>query len=57
MASFLSANIRSVVYADDILIISENQHELETFILYLEKKCDTLKLSINKNKTKIMIVD
>ena len=44
-----------MLYADDIVIMSETEDGLNQGILLLEQYCDRWKLIVNTNKTKIMI--
>ena len=45
----------SLLYADDILIMSETEEGLYKGLLLLEEYCDRLKLTVNCTKTKVMI--
>ena len=47
--------ISCLLWADDILILSESENGLQTKLNALEKYCDTNKLSVNTKKTQCMI--
>ena len=47
--------INALMYADDLILISDNQEGLQKQIDKLSKYCDEWKLNINLKKTKIMI--
>ena len=44
-----------LLYADDIVIFSENEEGLQNGLNLLEQYCDKWKLQVNVNKTKVMI--
>ena len=48
-------NLAALIYADDILLMSETQTGIITQIKLLHKYCESNSLKINYNKTKIMI--
>ncbi len=44
-----------LLYADNLLIISETQHGLQTSLNKLHKYCQTWQLQVNNKKTKVVI--
>jgi hypothetical protein len=47
--------ISSLMYADDIVLLSETANGLQTSLHILQEHCDSIGLSINASKSKIMI--
>lgn len=47
--------IRALKYADDIAIMAETAGQLEKMILTLERDIDKAELTVNVEKTKIMV--
>ena len=50
-----SKSINSLVWADDIVLLSETDKGLKVLLKILEDFCDENKLTINSDKTKCMI--
>jgi hypothetical protein len=48
-------NIRVLLYADDIVIVADEPKSLQTMIMNLEKYCNNWNMSVNMNKSKIMV--
>ena len=48
-------NINCLLYADDLLIISESEEGLQNCISILEQYCNRWKLEVNLDKTKVII--
>ncbi|XP_075163172.1 uncharacterized protein LOC142235800 [Haematobia irritans] len=48
-------NIRVLLYADDIVIIAEERSELQSMIQNLEHYCNDWNLTVNTNKSKILV--
>ena len=46
-----------LLYADDAVIFSTSEQNLQTLLINLEKYCNTWDLKINTNKTKIMVFE
>jgi len=44
-----------LLYADDTIILSENEHELQTALDTVHKYCELYKLTVNTSKTKIIV--
>ena len=45
-----------LLYADDIVIMSETEEGLKHGLCLLENYCDRWKLTVNATKTKVMIL-
>ena len=49
-------NMNNIIYADDTVLIADNENELQemldTVVREIEKKC----LSLNKKKTEVMVI-
>ena len=54
-AKITNINLAALIYADDILLLSESQVGIVEQIKFLHKFCENNSLKINYNKTKIMI--
>ena len=54
-AKITNTNLAALIYADDILLLSESQAGIIKQIKFLHKFCETNSLKINYDKTKIMI--
>ena len=52
---FSSTQVKYLLYADDLIILSESKEGLQKQIDKLENYCSEWKLQINNKKTKIMI--
>ena len=50
-----SRKINCLMYADDLVIFSKSAHGLQKSIDRLSSYCDTWKLNINLDKTKVML--
>ena len=48
-------SINSLSSADDLVILSESQSGLQSALNKLENYCHKWQLTVNKNKTKVMI--
>jgi hypothetical protein len=48
-------SINSLSFADDLVILSESQSGLQSALNKLENYCHKWQLTVNKNKTKVMI--
>lgn len=48
--------INCLMFANDLLILSENKQGLQNSLNNLEEYCDTWQLTLNVNKTKTMIL-
>lgn len=48
-------NVNSLLYADDIVILSESKSGLQTSLDFLYNYCSNWKIQINDDKSKIMI--
>ncbi len=55
-AKYGSVTVGCLMYADDLVIMSENVKGLQNSLTKLNEYCKKWKLSINTNKSKIMIV-
>lgn len=51
----IESQIGSLLFADDLLILSESKEGLQNSLNNLSKYCDTWQLNVNINKTKSMI--
>jgi hypothetical protein len=47
--------INSLSFADDLVILSESQSSLQSALNKLENYCHKWQLTVNKNKTEVMI--
>jgi hypothetical protein len=47
--------VTSLLYADNIILVSESEEGLQNGLNVLSKFCSTWKLEVNTNKSKIMI--
>lgn len=45
-----------LLYADDTVIFSDNQEDLQNALNVFKKYCDTWKLTVNVSKTKVMLI-
>ena len=43
-----------VLYADDIVIISENESNLQKMLTYVQEWCSSWEMKVNVEKTKIV---
>ena len=50
-------NIFLLLYADDTVIFSDNELDMQQALNVFEKYCSEWKLTVNTAKTKIMIFD
>ena len=50
-----TTNINSLIWADDILLMAETEEHLQSLLYKLERYCDKNGLSLNTEKTKVMI--
>ena len=50
-----STKLNCLIYADDILLLSESKGDLQSCLNSLQTYCDHWKLKINTDKTKVMI--
>ena len=50
-----SRKINCLMYADDLVIFSKSAHGLQKSLDRLSSYCDTWKLNINLDKTKVML--
>ena len=50
-----STHINSLIWADDILLMAETEEHLQSLLYKLEKYCDKNRLTLNTQKTKVMI--
>ena len=48
-------NLNILLYADDIILFGKNPTDLQNALNYLEEYCNKWKLTVNTNKTKIMV--
>ena len=48
-------NINSIIWADDILLLAETEEQLQGLLYNLERYCEKNGLTLNTEKTKIMI--
>ena len=51
---FLESSISILLYADDIVLLSESEANMQIMLDYLGKWCETWGLTINFNKSKVM---
>ena len=51
----INSKIGCLLFADDLLILSESKAGLQNSVNNLEKYCDKWQLNLNVNKTKTMI--
>ncbi len=51
-----TTKLNCLVYADDLLLLSDTKEGLQSCLDSLELYCDSWKLKINTDKTKIMIL-
>jgi len=50
----LGEKIYSLAYADDVILIAENEGEMRSIVQRLERYIEKKKLELNEKKTKIM---
>ena len=50
-----TTNINSIIWADDILLMTETEEQLQSLLCNLERYCDKNGLTLNTEKTKVMI--
>ena len=48
-------NLNILLYADDIILFGKKPTDLQNALNYLEEYCNKWKLTVNTNKTKIMV--
>ena len=48
-------NVNCLLYADDIVLIASSECELQTLVTTLKEGCENNGLSLNVNKTKVLI--
>jgi hypothetical protein len=53
--TLLNSKVPCLLYADDIVLLSETKEGLQNAINNVKKYCDTWELAINPNKSKVMI--
>ena len=51
---FLESSISILLYADDIVLLSESEANMQIMLDYLGKWCETWGLTINFNKSEVM---
>ena len=51
----IDTKLNCLLYADDLLLLSESKEGLQSCLDSLKANCDRWKLKVNLNKTKIMI--
>lgn len=54
---FNDKNINCLMYADDLVLLAKSEHGLAKCVLALERYCNKWKLTINVNKTRIMVLN
>ena len=50
-------NINNLRYADDTILITENEEELKRFLMKMKEESEKVGLKLNIEKTKIMLSD
>ena len=51
-----NTNLNCLLYADDLVLLSESQKGLQSCLTKLERYTNRWKLNINKKKTKILVI-
>ena len=50
-------NVNCLLYADDAVLIASSECELQALLTTLKEGCENNSLSLNKNKTKVLIFE
>ena len=54
--SILKLSLKHLLYADDLVLISETKNGLQQCLNKLQKYCEKNRITVNNKKTKVMIV-